>query len=171
MYIFFTMTRTNSAWTTKTCHDNAIIYWKTRLFLPWAACYVYIFYSHGQRDARKMMGSIDIKRNDPYNMEEMVMPLQEYINDPRAHELVHNGETFQVLVLLNLTACGTSSFFFIQSHYPGYYSHWILGVLPTVLINRLQDWQTTLILRNHMKCVVVCRSIRFLVNMFLKLQR
>jgi hypothetical protein len=35
----------------------------------------------------------------------------------------------------------------------------------------LQDWQTTLILRNHMKCVVVCRSIRFLVNMFLKLQR
>lgn len=70
-----------------------------------------MFYSQGQRDARKLTGSIDIKRNDPYNMEEMVMPLQEYINDPRAHELIHNGETFQVLALLNLTSCSTSIFF------------------------------------------------------------
>lgn len=29
-------------------------------------------------------------------MEEMVMPLHDFINDPVAHEIVHNGATFQV---------------------------------------------------------------------------
>lgn len=44
------------------------------------------------------MGSNDVKSNDPYNMEEMAMPLHEYINDPIARDIVHNGATFQVLV-------------------------------------------------------------------------
>lgn len=34
--------------------------------------------------------------NDPYDMSEMVMPLQEYIEDSVAHEIIHNGATFQV---------------------------------------------------------------------------
>ncbi|KAG6494268.1 hypothetical protein ZIOFF_049289 [Zingiber officinale] len=39
--------------------------------------------------------------NNPYDMEEMVMPLQEFINDPIAHEIIHNGATFQVAGLTN----------------------------------------------------------------------
>lgn len=34
--------------------------------------------------------------SDPYNMEEIVMPLHEYIYDPIALDIVHNGATFQV---------------------------------------------------------------------------
>ncbi|XP_052311953.1 protein-tyrosine sulfotransferase isoform X4 [Populus trichocarpa] len=78
--------------------------WPWKYLVPWMREDLF-----ARRDARKMMGSIDIKRNDPYNMEEMVMPLQEYINDPRAHELVHNGETFQVAGL-------TNNSYFAESH-------------------------------------------------------
>lgn len=34
--------------------------------------------------------------SNPYDMEEMSMPLEEFINDPIAHEIIHNGATFQV---------------------------------------------------------------------------
>lgn len=78
--------------------------WPWKYLVPWMREDLF-----ARRDARKMMGSIDIKRNDPYNMEEMVMPLQEYINDPSAHELVHNGETFQVAGL-------TNNSYFAESH-------------------------------------------------------
>ncbi|KAG6762022.1 hypothetical protein POTOM_032507 [Populus tomentosa] len=78
--------------------------WPWKYLVPWMREDLF-----ARRDARKMMGSIDIKRNDPYNMEKMVMPLQEYINDPRAHELVHNGETFQVAGL-------TNNSYFAESH-------------------------------------------------------
>ncbi|KAJ6309669.1 hypothetical protein OIU76_014580 [Salix suchowensis] len=76
--------------------------WPWKYLVPWMREDLF-----ARRDARKLMGSIDIKRNDPYNMEEMVMPLQEYINDPRAHELIHNGETFQDL---------TNNSYFVESH-------------------------------------------------------
>lgn len=49
----------------------------------------------GQRDARgnsRMMTEAE----DPYNMDEIVMPLRAFINDPLAHEIIHNGATFQV---------------------------------------------------------------------------
>ncbi|KAG6760707.1 hypothetical protein POTOM_033887 [Populus tomentosa] len=78
--------------------------WPWKYLVPWMREDLF-----ARRDARKMMGSIDIKRNNPYNMEKMVMPLQEYINDPRAHELVHNGETFQVAGL-------TNNSYFVESH-------------------------------------------------------
>lgn len=35
--------------------------------------------------------------NDPYDMEDIVMPLHEYINHPVTRDIVHNGATFQVL--------------------------------------------------------------------------
>ncbi|KAF3783157.1 hypothetical protein EJ110_NYTH32882 [Nymphaea thermarum] len=38
---------------------------------------------------------------DPYNMGEIVMPLRAFINDPLAHEIIHNGATFQVTGLTN----------------------------------------------------------------------
>uniref|UniRef100_A0A6N2L728 START domain-containing protein n=1 Tax=Salix viminalis TaxID=40686 RepID=A0A6N2L728_SALVM len=78
--------------------------WPWKYLVPWMREDLF-----ARRDARKLMGSIDIKRNDPYNMEEMVIPLQEYINDPRAHELIHNGETFQVAGL-------TNNSYFVESH-------------------------------------------------------
>lgn len=53
-------------------------------------------YFVGQRDARGLQG-LDSGSNDPYNMEDMVMPLHEYINDPIARDIIHNGATFQVL--------------------------------------------------------------------------
>lgn len=34
--------------------------------------------------------------SDPYDMSEIAMPLHEYIHDPIAHDIVHNGATFQV---------------------------------------------------------------------------
>ena len=37
--------------------------------------------------------------SDPYVMPEIVMPLQEYIENPIAHDLIHNGATFQVNTL------------------------------------------------------------------------
>ncbi|XP_042414081.1 protein-tyrosine sulfotransferase-like isoform X1 [Zingiber officinale] len=39
--------------------------------------------------------------SNPYDVEEMAMPLQEFINDPIAHEIIHNGATFQVAGLTN----------------------------------------------------------------------
>lgn len=54
------------------------------------------FYSFSQRDARIQRGSSDIKSNFSYDIEDIVMPLHKYINDPVAHDIVHNGATFQV---------------------------------------------------------------------------
>lgn len=57
----------------------------------------FFFGTFGQRDARKLGKLRRINEiTDPYNMEEMVMPLHDFINDPVAHEIVHNGATFQV---------------------------------------------------------------------------
>ena len=49
-----------------------------------------------QRDARRRRGLNHVMSNDPYNMKEMVMPLHEYIHDPIARDIIHNGATFQV---------------------------------------------------------------------------
>lgn len=73
--------------------------WKGCTLTP---CYLYVFY--GQRDDRKLKGLNYIKGSDPYNMEEIVMPLHEYIYDPIARDIVHNGATFQVPNLCFLTA-------------------------------------------------------------------
>lgn len=50
-----------------------------------------------QRDARYSRGQNINESNDSYDMEDFAMPLQEYINDPVAVDVVHNGATFQVL--------------------------------------------------------------------------
>lgn len=59
-----------------------------------------------QRDARKQSGSVHIKSKDPYQMEEIVMPLHKYIEDPIAQDIVHNGATFQVNRLATVTKMG-----------------------------------------------------------------
>ncbi|KAG2670419.1 hypothetical protein I3760_14G084700 [Carya illinoinensis] len=53
------------------------------------------------RDARRRRGSDDMQSNGAYDMEEIVMPLHEYINSPIALDIVHNGATFQVAGLTN----------------------------------------------------------------------
>lgn len=52
---------------------------------------------NGQRDARYSRKLNNIESNDPYDMEDFAMPLQEYIKHPVAWDIVHNGATFQVL--------------------------------------------------------------------------
>jgi hypothetical protein len=55
---------------------------------------IYVFF--GQRDARGIDKVHSSKKVNPYDVQDMVMPLHQYINDPIAHEIIHNGATFQV---------------------------------------------------------------------------
>ncbi|XP_056165601.1 protein-tyrosine sulfotransferase-like, partial [Syzygium oleosum] len=54
-----------------------------------------------RRDAKRRRGSRTTYSSDPYNMEDIVMPLHKYINDPIAQDIIHNGATFQVAGLTN----------------------------------------------------------------------
>ena len=49
-----------------------------------------------QRYARGIDQVHSSKKVNAYDVEDMVMPLHQYINDPVAHEIIHNGATFQV---------------------------------------------------------------------------
>lgn len=51
-----------------------------------------------QRDARRRKGSSEAKRDSPYDMEDILMPLHEFIDEPIVHDIVHNGATFQVIL-------------------------------------------------------------------------
>ncbi|GJW37057.1 protein-tyrosine sulfotransferase-like protein [Tanacetum coccineum] len=51
--------------------------------------------------ARKRRGPPYVYGNDSYDMEEIVMPLHEYLNHPVAMDLIQNGATFQVAGLTN----------------------------------------------------------------------
>ncbi|KAK9168797.1 hypothetical protein Syun_000937 [Stephania yunnanensis] len=71
--------------------------WPWKYLVPWMREDLF-----ARRDARKRG---DFKNNntsnDPYDMKEIVMPLHKFINDPIAHDIVHNGATFQVAGLTN----------------------------------------------------------------------
>lgn len=56
-----------------------------------------MFFHLCQRDIRKLRGQINLVAGDPYDMEDIAMPLHEYINEPVTRDIVHNGATFQVL--------------------------------------------------------------------------
>nr|CAD1820857.1 unnamed protein product [Ananas comosus var. bracteatus] len=69
--------------------------WPWKYLVPWMREDLF-----ARRDARKLGKLRRINEiTDPYNMEEMVMPLHDFINDPVAHEIVHNGATFQLTFL------------------------------------------------------------------------
>uniref|UniRef100_A0A2P2LJU3 Protein-tyrosine sulfotransferase isoform X2 n=1 Tax=Rhizophora mucronata TaxID=61149 RepID=A0A2P2LJU3_RHIMU len=70
--------------------------WPWKYLVPWMRQDLF-----ARRDARKHGGSNDIKSDNPYDMEEIVKPLHEYINDPIVRDIVHNGATFQVAGLTN----------------------------------------------------------------------
>ncbi|KAI3826489.1 hypothetical protein L1987_00537 [Smallanthus sonchifolius] len=70
--------------------------WPWKYLVPWMREDLF-----SRRDARKRRGPPYFIGNDSYDMEEIVMPLHDYINHPIALDLVHNGATFQVAGLTN----------------------------------------------------------------------
>ncbi|XP_068666545.1 protein-tyrosine sulfotransferase-like [Aristolochia californica] len=71
--------------------------WPWKYLVPWMREDLF-----SRRDARKHKSIRDISNlNDSYNMEDIVMPLHVFINDPIAHDIIHNGATFQVAGLTN----------------------------------------------------------------------
>ncbi|KAI4373533.1 hypothetical protein MLD38_011652 [Melastoma candidum] len=78
--------------------------WPWKYLVPWMREDLF-----ARRDARKQSGSVRIKSKDPYQMEEMVMPLHKYLEDPIAQDIVHNGATFQITGL-------TNNSFFAEAH-------------------------------------------------------
>ncbi|KAM1309919.1 hypothetical protein ACFX13_006701 [Malus domestica] len=77
----------------KTKGVSTLDIWPWKYLVPWMREDLFAW-----RDGQEHRGSDDIPSNDPYNMEEVMMPLHEYINDPIAQEIVHNGETFVKVV-------------------------------------------------------------------------
>ncbi|KAJ4978819.1 hypothetical protein NE237_009599 [Protea cynaroides] len=71
--------------------------WPWKYLVPWMREDLF-----ARRDARKHGEFSAIgESNDSYDMEDIVMPLSEFINDPVAHEIIHNGATLQVAGLTN----------------------------------------------------------------------
>ncbi|OVA18066.1 hypothetical protein BVC80_1835g478 [Macleaya cordata] len=71
--------------------------WPWKYLVPWMREDLFT-----RRDARKHRNLKENKEsNDSYDMEEIVMPLHEFINEPVAHDIIHNGATFQVAGLTN----------------------------------------------------------------------
>ncbi|PHU03872.1 Protein-tyrosine sulfotransferase [Capsicum chinense] len=70
--------------------------WPWKYLVPWMREDLF-----ARRDARKQHGHSVVTSTNPYDTKEMVMPLHEYINNPIAQDIIHNGATFQVAGLTN----------------------------------------------------------------------
>ncbi|XP_022850974.1 protein-tyrosine sulfotransferase-like [Olea europaea var. sylvestris] len=70
--------------------------WPWKYLVPWMREDLF-----ARRDARISKGQSYILSNDSYDMEEILMPLRDYINDPIARDIIHNGATFQIAGLTN----------------------------------------------------------------------
>ncbi|KAL3518391.1 hypothetical protein ACH5RR_020980 [Cinchona calisaya] len=70
--------------------------WPWKYLVPWMREDLF-----ARREARRREGRSSIYGDDPYDMGDVVMPLHEYINDPIAQEIIHNGATFQIAGLTN----------------------------------------------------------------------
>ncbi|XP_040862960.1 protein-tyrosine sulfotransferase isoform X2 [Glycine max] len=80
----------------KTKGVSTLDIWPWKYLVPWMREDLF-----ARREARYSRGLNIIESNDSYDMEDFAMPLQEYINDPVAVDVVHNGATFQVAGLTN----------------------------------------------------------------------
>ncbi|KAL0370078.1 UNVERIFIED_CONTAM: Protein-tyrosine sulfotransferase [Sesamum angustifolium] len=78
--------------------------WPWKYLVPWMIEDLF-----GRRDARKLRGQSHLEANNPYDMEDILMPLREYINDSIARDIIHNGATFQIAGLTNYS-------YFAESH-------------------------------------------------------
>ncbi|KAF8110307.1 hypothetical protein N665_0085s0036 [Sinapis alba] len=70
--------------------------WPWKYLVPWMRQDLF-----ARRDARKVKGAVIIEDHNPYDMEEMLMPLHKYLDTPTAHDIIHNGATFQIAGLTN----------------------------------------------------------------------
>ncbi|XP_019056478.1 PREDICTED: protein-tyrosine sulfotransferase isoform X2 [Tarenaya hassleriana] len=70
--------------------------WPWKYLVPWMREDLF-----ARRDARNARGGVIIEGNNPYDMEDMLMPLHEYLDTPIAHDIIHNGATFQIAGLTN----------------------------------------------------------------------
>uniref|UniRef100_J3MBG6 Sulfotransferase n=1 Tax=Oryza brachyantha TaxID=4533 RepID=J3MBG6_ORYBR len=70
--------------------------WPWKYLVPWMREDLF-----ARRDARGIDNVRSAHRVNAYDVEDMVMPLHQYINDPVAHEIIHNGATFQITGLTN----------------------------------------------------------------------
>ncbi|KAL6508783.1 hypothetical protein OROHE_021342 [Orobanche hederae] len=80
----------------KTAGISTLDIWPWKHLVPWMREDLF-----ARRDTRKLRGQSHLVTNNSYDMEDFLMPLHEYIHDPIARDLVHNGATFQITGLTN----------------------------------------------------------------------
>ncbi|XP_073146141.1 protein-tyrosine sulfotransferase isoform X2 [Henckelia pumila] len=88
----------------KTTGVSTLDIWPWKYLVPWMREDLF-----ARRDARKLKGDSYLATNNPYDMEDILMPLHEYINNPIAQEIIHNGATFQIAGL-------TNNSYFVDAH-------------------------------------------------------
>ncbi|KAL6566772.1 hypothetical protein OROMI_015176 [Orobanche minor] len=88
----------------KTAGISTLDIWPWKHLVPWMRedlfarrDFIFLDEKEDLRDTRKLRGQSHLVTNNSYDMEDFLMPLHEYIHDPIARDLVHNGATFQVL--------------------------------------------------------------------------
>ncbi|KAL2938368.1 Protein-tyrosine sulfotransferase [Bienertia sinuspersici] len=65
--------------------------WPWKYLVPWMREDLF-----ARRDARLSKHLNNVESKDSYNMEDFAMPLIQYINDPIAVDIIHNGATFRL---------------------------------------------------------------------------
>lgn len=80
----------------KSSGTSTLDIWPWKYLVPWMREDLF-----ARRDNRKLRGQSHLVTNNSYDMSDMAMPLREYINDPIAQDIVHNGATFQIAGLTN----------------------------------------------------------------------
>uniref|UniRef100_A0A0D9WM55 Sulfotransferase n=1 Tax=Leersia perrieri TaxID=77586 RepID=A0A0D9WM55_9ORYZ len=81
---------------TKSRAVSTLDIWPWKYLVPWMREDLF-----ARRDARRIAKVRSSHRINAYDVEDMVMPLHQYIDDPVAHEIIHNGATFQITGLTN----------------------------------------------------------------------
>ncbi|KAL2239434.1 UNVERIFIED_CONTAM: Protein-tyrosine sulfotransferase, partial [Sesamum indicum] len=74
----------------KTSGVSTLDIWPWKYLVPWMREDLF-----ARRDARKLRGQLHLVANSSYDVEDILMPLREYIHHPIALDIVHNGATFQ----------------------------------------------------------------------------
>ncbi|XP_011089284.1 protein-tyrosine sulfotransferase isoform X2 [Sesamum indicum] len=80
----------------KTSGVSTLDIWPWKYLVPWMREDLF-----ARRDARKLRGQLHLVANSSYDVEDILMPLREYIHHPIALDIVHNGATFQIAGLTN----------------------------------------------------------------------
>ncbi|KZV35170.1 protein-tyrosine sulfotransferase-like [Dorcoceras hygrometricum] len=88
----------------KTSGVSTLDIWPWKYLVPWMREDLF-----ARRDARKLKPDAYSVTNNPYDMEDILMPLHEYINSPIAKDIIHNGATFQITGL-------TNNSYFVDAH-------------------------------------------------------